>query len=302
MKKDGWRFKDNLLGNYKDWKYLEWKYFSFISPNTKGFFCYSVGNPRNIFGLRKHIMSYAIYHHGITEVGAFETSKRNTDLSQTNKWIFGDCSIEKKDGGWIIKGDSGRVKWDLVYDCRSQGKGFEIFGDKKEGNWMDWEIFCNHADVEGTIGISNKDIEFSGIGYHDSNLGHWRPSKHPWFWFTFSKRSHGKFITFTLFKLRDRKEGYLLLSVDEDVYILDDFQINADIEEKVPRKYRIRARSKGIEIDLIVKVVSTELLQIKVFDLISLLDLNLLRCRFKLQIDLFGQKHTLEAEGIGEYH
>lgn len=58
---DDWRFKQDFKGTTSDIRYVEWKYFSFKSETISGFFCYSIGNPRDILGLRKGIITYGIY-------------------------------------------------------------------------------------------------------------------------------------------------------------------------------------------------------------------------------------------------
>ncbi len=300
-KDDDWRYKSELSSDLKDWRYLEWKYFSFDSPRAKGFFCYSIGNPRNILGLRKHIISYAVYHGGEKKVGMFEVDKKDSNVSDSKKWVFGDCSIKRKDDIWSISGTSEKVDWDLIFKRRVKGKSLEIFKEQKKKRWMDWEVFCNSAEVKGSIDIMNKTIDINGNGYYDSNLGHWKPAKNPWIWFRFSDDLAGKDLSFTLFKSRRTDQGYILLSLDDETHLIEKFDIMYDKKERIPNKYYVRFDSKDIKLNLSVKVKNIELLTIKVFNLIPLLKLNLLQCDFELEIEVLGERTDLKTDGFGEY-
>jgi len=300
-KADDWRYKSELSSDLKDWRYLEWKYFSFDSPQAKGFFCYSVGNPRNILGLRKHIISYAVYHDGEKNVGMFEVDKKDSNVSDRKKWIFGDCQIQRKKDVWSISGASEKVDWDLRFKCKAKGEGMKIFKEEKKKRWMDWEVFCNNADVEGSIDILNKKIDIEGYGYYDSNLGHWKPADNPWVWFKFTDSLAGKDISFTLFESRKTDQGYILLSVDDETHLIEEFDTEYDKKEKTPDKFRVSSKSEDIEFDLSVEVKNVELLTIKVFKFIPLLNLHLLRCDFDLDIKSSKVNGRLKTEGFGEY-
>ncbi len=301
IKEDDWRFKSELFGDFKDWRYLEWKYFSFDSPEAQGFFCYSVGNPKNILGLRKQIISYAIYQNGKRESGMFESKKKHSNLSDEKKWIFGNFSIQKKENSWIISGTSKQIDWELTFECMSKGKKLEVFEKEKKKRWMDWEVFCNHANVVGSINIPNKRIEIVGDGYYDSNLGHWKPAKNPWIWFQFTGKLSDKDLSFTLFKPRKTGEKCILLSLDGETYQIEDFILEYDKEKNIPQSYKIISHSENIDLELQVEVKDTELLTIKVFKFIPLLHLNLLMCDFDLNIDFFGQSDRFKTRGFGEY-
>ncbi|MFW5945864.1 MAG: hypothetical protein ACOCSJ_02660 [Candidatus Natronoplasma sp.] len=300
-KDDDWRYKSELLGNLKDWRYLEWKYFSFDSSQAKGFFCYSVGNPSNILGLRKHIISYAVYHDGGKEVGMFEVDKNNSNVSGNKKWIFGNCIIQRKDDTWSVSGTSEKIDWDLIFRCRAKGKRLEIFKDHKKKRWMDWEIFCNNAEVKGSIDIMNKTIDIKGYGYYDSNLGHWKPAKNPWVWFRFVDQLGEKDLSFALFESRKTGQGYVLLSLDDETHLIEEFDMNYNKKETIPQKFRVSSKSEDIEFDLSVEVKNVELLTIKVFKFIPLLNLHLLKCDFELDIKISDVSEKLRTEGFGEY-
>lgn len=301
IKGDDWRFKSELYGDLKDWRYLEWKYFSFDSPEVKGFFCYSVGNPRNILSLRKHIISYAVYHNGKREIGMFESKKKHSNLSDEEKWIFGDCSIQKKENSWIVSGSSEKVDWELNFECSSKGKRLEVFKNQKKKRWMNWEVFCNQAKVTGSIYLTNKKIEIEGYGYYDSNLGHWKPANNPWVWFNFTGELSEKNLSFTLFKPRKTGKKYILLSLNGETYQIEKFNLEYDKEKNIPQSYKIVSNLENIDLELLVEVEDVGLLTIKTFKFIPLLNLNLLTCDFDLDIDFFGESDRIKTRGFGEY-
>jgi len=312
MREDDWRYRSELVGSLKDWRYLEWKFFSFDSPEARGFFCYSVGNPRDISGLRKHIISYAVYHDhcdcdcdGVKkEIGMFEVKKEDCDLSGENRWVFGDSSIRKQheDNRYFVSGAAEELDWDLVFECKAPGGRSEMTPSRR-GRWMDWEVFCNDARVKGSIEMKNESFDIDGRGYHDSNLGHWRPAKNPWVWFRFTDEFDGEDISFALFEPRGTDDGTIFLSSGGETHAIKKFDLTYAHDNKVPRRYRIRSHpsSNDIRFDISVEVKDVDLLAIKVFKFIPLLKLRLLRCRFKIDMELFGERGSIVTEGFGEY-
>ena len=302
MEDDDWRLKTELFGDMRDWNYLEWKYFSFESQTTSGFLAFTVGNPDNILRLKKHIIAYAFYYGEQKKIGTIVPKNSEVDLSGRNEWIFGNCSIKNQRSQRILKGEIDDLKWELKFNCKAKGKRYRLLEGKKK-DWMDWEILCNLANVEGSLTIGDRPISMDGHGYYDSNYGHWLVRKYPWIWFKFMKEIDDKIMRFSLCKVRKSSKGLIVLSFDEKSFFLEDFVVEYQKDDKTPTKYRIIGSSKDIRFEIIVEVKEIDIMPVKIFKFFPLFDtrLNLLKCEFDVKIERKGNKNRFKTKGVGEY-
>lgn len=299
---DDWRLKTELIGDIRDWNYLEWKYFSFEGRKVKGFIAFTIGNPSNILGLKKHIIAYGFYFGKQKKIGTIVPKNNEVDLSDKEKWILGNCCIENQANKKILKGEVDGIKWELNYDCRAEGKRHRLLESKKK-DWMDWEVFCNLAKVEGWLTIGGRKIIIAGHGYYDSNYGHWLVRKYPWIWFKFMKKIHGQKIRFSFCKIRESNKGLIILSFDEKSFFLEDFVVEYNVDDKIPKRYRIVGNSREIRSNIIVEVKDIDIMPVRIFKFFPFFDthLNLLKCEFDVKLERKCNKIRFKTKGVGEY-
>ncbi|MFW6041298.1 MAG: hypothetical protein ACOC85_05625 [Thermoplasmatota archaeon] len=301
---DDWRFKKNSTDTSVDFRYVEWKYFSFKSDKVSGFFCYSIGNPRDIFGLRKGIISYAIYRGGDSKVGQFVLNGKRCDLSSPHTWKFGNFQIKRTKSGWDIIGDTSDLKWDLRFENISSG-GLSRYPIKSSEKWMGWDVFSNIAEVEGSVKIDEKRVSVKGLGYHDSNYGNCKFSKNPWHWIRLEHTLDGEPIGITLFELRNSGEGKVYFSKGENTYVFNssDYDLKVKYDQRLPSSYEITASNSELDtyFDLDVNVSRKDLLKINIFKVITLLRLNLLQGKYILNARTAGKKFKIKGTARSEY-
>ncbi len=287
-----WRFEEHLSGDISDMAFLEWKYFSFTQDDIEGFICYSLGNPGNLLGLKRAIISYAVYHEDGEEIGYVEIPKKDIKSGKEDIWHFGSTSLERKEEGfWRLKGNIDGMSWDLVFSCLAPGDQIHVdFGKPLYlDSWMKWIVFCNSADVEGTITIKGNEYDIQSIGYHDSNLGHWIPSESPWTWGHGIGRYENKVLSFSLAESRseDISNGRAYASIDGTAYKFeyDEYTLNYDRSGKIPSAYSLQGQKKdGTELEIEFRVERTDKIRLKALKFIPLLDLCLQRGEMDLKI------------------
>lgn len=306
---DNWKFKRLCRGNLSDITFLEWKYFSFSSEEIEGFFCYSVGDPNNKFGLKKCILTYAIYFKDDERIGYFEPKKKTCSLEDERKWNFGNSFIEKIDArSWRIKGKTGEIEIDLKYKNVAEGGeirtnlGRSIFGR----SWMDWIVFCNSAEVNGLIKSNDKVYQFEGLGYYDSNIGYWKPSENLWTWGHGIKKIDDTIISFSIAETRGEKikNGKMYLSIDKDTktFSFDEYILTYDTNKKIPKKYTIKAESDDYHVKIFFKADKTNMLRIKGFKIVPLIDLLMKRGRTQVKIEHPERgEYNYECKGAWEF-
>ncbi|MFW6141781.1 MAG: hypothetical protein ACOC53_04410 [Candidatus Saliniplasma sp.] len=301
---DDWRFKQYLSENFDDFRYVEWKYFSFKSDKVSGFFCYSLGNPRDIFGLRKGIISYAIYRNNDSKVGQFGMDGKRCDLSSPNTWKFENFQIKKTKTGWNITGDTYDLKWDLRFKKISSG-GTSRYPIKSSNKWMGWDVFSNLAEIEGSVKIDEKSVSVKGLGYHDSNYGNCKFSKNPWHWIRLEDTLDKEPIGITLFELRNSGKGRIYLSKEKKTYLFksSNYNLKVKYDHGMPSSYEITAGNSELDtyFDLDVKVVRKDLLEINIFKVITLLRLNLLEGKYILNGRIAGKQFKIQGTARSEY-
>lgn len=306
---DRWKFKEKCTGRLRDMVFLEWKYFSFIQDDIQGFLCYSLGNPEDILGMKRGILTYAIYHEHGECIGYLEIPKDKLDLEEEGRWVF-DTDLLTRSGerSWKLKGGIPEIHWDLDYTMIAPGGTKHMDIGKKIGIdvWMDWMVFCNSADVEGDLKVGDKLYRIDGMGYYDSNLGHWIPSKTLWTWGNCMGRVKDTPISLSLGESRfgSKPLGYVYLSVGEQTHVFhkDEYTLEYDSKEPVPKEYRLKgARDDGLSIKGIFNVHRTDSIKLKAFGCIPLLNLGLQRGTMELEIVMpDGEAYILSCHGSWE--
>ncbi len=299
---DDWRFKKDLSGNFDDFRYVEWKYFSFRSDRVSGFFCYSIGNPRNIFGLRKGIISYAIYSEGDSKIGQYTVDGKSCNLSSSETWVFKDFRIKKTRSGWNIIGHTSDLKWSLKFKNIQTG-GTSRYSIKSSDRWMGWDVFSNLAGVEGSVKIDEKSVRVKGLGYHDSNYGNCKFSKNPWHWIRLEGKTDDKPMGFTLFELRDSGEGKIYFSKGKNTYLFNSpkYDLEVKYDHGLPSSYEVAANKDDMDVYLELDVNRKDLLEIDIFKIIPLLKLNLLKGKYVLKVNIDSKKFSLSGLASAEY-
>ncbi len=305
-----WRCKEYCTGKLSDIAFLEWKYFSFTQGDVEGFICYSIGNPRNVLGLKRGILSYAIYYDGGEEVGQIEIPKKDIDLNGKKRWKFGTTSIENKGNDvWRIKGRSRSFSWDMIFRCVASGKRIHVDLGKNLSidSWMDWLVFCNSAEVSGHITVEGEKYGLNCLGYYDSNYGHWIPSDNLWLWGHGISRSKEGIVSLSIGESRLDQSivGHIYLSVGKKVYRFDskEFDLDYDTSKEIPEKYLVKAKKDdGTALEVEFEVKRTDKLTIKLFKTIPLLNLYLQRGMLHLKF-VSPELNTFEisCSGAWEY-
>ncbi|MFO7793287.1 MAG: hypothetical protein R6W73_09985 [Candidatus Saliniplasma sp.] len=290
--KEFWRFKKYCSNDLKGLFFLEWKYFSFTHEDIKGFICYSVGNPKNILGLKRGIVSYAVYHEEGREIGEIEVSKKNLELNRKNLWVFGSTALRymgKK--SWEIKGDIDDLSWDLTFSQIVPGNRIRFDLDNKlfRDSWMDWLVFCNSAEVEGSITIKETKYEIKALGYYDSNYGHWNPSNKLWTWGHSICRSENEIFSFSMAESRfdNIAKGRMYVGINDTIFQFDsgEYELKYDTVLDLPSCYFVKGyKENGTTVKAKFEVEFSDKLTFKMFGMIPLLDLYLQRGTLHLEI------------------
>ena len=278
---DFWRFKEHRSGKLSGMAFLEWKYFSFVDDDIRGFICYSIGNPNNVFGLKRGIITYAIYHENGEESGYVEIPGKKIDLNLGKVGHFGSMSIEHdKENFWRLKGSHEKTHWDLAFSGVAPGKhihldlGRKLFTD----SWMDWLVLCNSAEVKGRVTIGNKVYRIDGMGYCDSNLGHWKPSDTLWYWGNFLGTFRGDIVSLTLGESRFRKKkiGFVYLSVGKNMHVFNTHEY--DIIHMDPKEggdgYTLVGKKEGMDLRATFHAERSDKILLKAFGIVPLIELR----------------------------
>ncbi|GEM_PF-3735675 len=308
--KDFWRFKKYCSGSLSDIVFLEWKYFGFSTEEIEGFICYSIGNPNNVLGMKRCILSYAIYHEGGDEIGYLEIHKNQCDLKSSKRWFFGPASIEhKREGGWRIKGETDAFDWDLNFSQIALGDRIHVDLGKSFSvdSWMDWIVICNSAEVEGELFVDGKTYEIKGVGYIDSNLGHWIPSDTLWTWGHGIGKIKDEIVSFSLAQHQMGKTGkgraYLSLGEDVTKFRSNEYELDYDIHKKPPSNYHFKGfKEDRMKVEADFKVERTDKIRLKAFRIFPLLDLVMQRGNMDLKVKKPGHKKlSMTCRGAWEF-
>lgn len=280
-----------------------------MHKDIQGFICYSMGNPNNILGLKRGIISYAIYHKDGKEIGYVEIPKKQLRSDGAKIWQSPLTTIEqRKKGRWRVCGKLDTIKWDLWFSCVAPGKNIHV----DLGKWlltdfgMDWSVFCNSARVKGDVTIHKKRYYIECVGYHDSNYGRWIPSNSLWIWGNCIGIHGKKIVSFSLgeSRFRERPIGHVYLSIDEDTYQFDsdEYHLRYDTSSDIPFRYHIRGNKEdGMVIKGEFKVERIDKLILKVFDFVPLLNLYLQRGTMTLYVQTpDGETYVVPCKGAWE--
>ena len=311
---ENWEFKKLTERNISNIVFLEWKYFSFTADGIGGFFSYSVGNPQNLLGLNRCIITYAIYYEDEETMGCEELSKKECSLDGKRKWIFGRGYLEKMNEDiWVIHGDNEDVTWDLTFfKVAGGGQILTEYDSILNINiWMNWKSLFNSAKVSGRIILKKdkKTFKLDCLGYYDTNFGHWIPSSCPWNWGHCIGLAEQRITSFSFGERRDKQQkvwGKIFFSIDDKTIEFDhrQYTLEYDRTPKIPDSFELTAKNEDKNVHLCTKFKAKKhfSLDINAFNFIPMLELHILKGTFQVEAHLpEGHKISFSSTGLWEF-
>ena len=184
-----------------------------------------------------------------------------------------EIPVVKLDGKQVINGyidkNTGNWVYDLSFEIndtsatlRFEGQTRGWKGRNPGGDW--WAVLIPRADVKGTIKVNDKQINVSGIGYHDHN---WdvrsKAAKNlGWFWGKINFKNFT--VTWaTIFKdmnegqpllvINKIKEGYINVLPQNIDFIGDDLCLENG--KSVPHRLVLRTETENATLNVTMKVL-----------------------------------------------
>ncbi|VVB60974.1 Uncharacterised protein [uncultured archaeon] len=179
----------------------------------------------------------------------------------------------KLDGKQVINGyidkNTGNWAYDLTFEINDTSANLRFEGQTRGwkgrnpgGDW--WAVLLPRADVKGTIKVNNKQINVSGIGYHDHNwdVRSKAATNLGWFWGKINFKTFT--ITWaTIFKdmnvgqpllvINKIKEGYINVLPQSIDFVGDDLYMENG--KSIPHRFVLQTNTENVTLNVTMNVL-----------------------------------------------
>lgn len=295
----------------KNIHFIEWKYFNFINQDFSAFFSYNIANPKNNLNVGQAFVIGKIFFKNQVCGNRKPIKLESVKISSSDiNAIFEKNFIFHNHNQIKIIGDTGPVKWSLVYEkiIDKPHQILDVAVGKTDWEKINWQVIHPLSRVKGTLKIENRNYQIDTYGYVDNNWGKFIPFKAMWNWYQIINNSKDVIITYG--EILNIRERYLSIITPENNFIFRNREISInyikweyDQKEKIyfPEKIRINVTKPGIFFSIEVKKGVYETLNLQTYPFFPNIYINEQRISANGILKTRLQRKEIYGLGFQEY-